>query len=118
MRNFCKNNHSMTPDNTYWYKGYAQCKECRKVNTANGDKLYGITHSEREALLASQGGACAICGRTGLKWGKGLNVWHTDHDHKKKGTHRGILCGRCNVVLGWAEPLLSKIIAYLKKWEA
>jgi len=71
----------------------------------------------REALLKEQGNACAICGRTGLKWGKVYNdTWHTDHEHGKEGTHRGILCASCNMALGKLEPNIIKVIQYLVKY--
>ena len=73
---------------------------------------------ERDALLESQGSACGICGRTGLKWGKGFNdVWHIDHEHDKPGTHRGILCAYCNTALGRLEPHMDKVLAYLAKYK-
>ena len=61
--------------------------------------LYDITGEQFEALLASQGGGCAICGTT--DWpGKG-NAPHVDHDPAKGRTAvRGILCGNCNNGLG------------------
>jgi hypothetical protein len=52
---------------------------------------YGLTLEDFEALLASQGGGCAICGKP--------DVDHVDHDHVT-GRVRGILCFRCNVALG------------------
>ena len=71
----------------------------------------------RDALLIEQGSACPICGRTGLVWGKGYNdVWHTDHEHDKPGTHRGILCATCNTALGKLEPNIIKVIQYLVKY--
>jgi 5-methylcytosine-specific restriction endonuclease McrA len=81
---------------------------------------YGVASDPvayREDLLAEQGGACAICGRTDLTWGKGFNdVWHIDHEHGKEGTHRGILCGTCNLALGKLEPYIDKVVAYLAKY--
>ena len=78
--------------------------------------LYGRDY-DRQETLASQGNACAICGRTDCHWGKGFNdVWHTDHSHDKPGTHRGVLCASCNTSLGKLEPFMDKVIAYLAKW--
>lgn len=88
----------------------------RLKNEAQQRRLYGRGY-DRNAQLASQGNACAICGKTGLKWGKGFNnVWHTDHVHGKEGTHRGVLCGTCNTALGRLEPFMDKVIAYLAKY--
>lgn len=57
-------------------------------------KQYGITLDEYATLLASQGGACAICRRQ--ETGKRLAV---DHDHTT-GVVRGLLCQKCNTALG------------------
>ena len=50
----------------------------------------GITEAQYEALLAAQGGGCAICGNTPKS--RRLSV---DHDHAT-GDVRGLLCHRCN----------------------
>jgi Recombination endonuclease VII len=52
---------------------------------------YGLTLEAFEALLASQGGGCAICGRP--------DADNVDHDHGT-GRVRGILCFQCNVAIG------------------
>lgn len=66
-------------------------------------KKYGLMQADYEALLASQGGRCAICrtddaqihtSKRGLK-----GAFHVDHDHRT-GKVRGILCGPCNQGLG------------------
>jgi hypothetical protein len=78
---------------------------------------YGIRSlEERDVILASQGNACAICGRMDCHWGKGFtNVWHIDHDPTKPGTHRGILCGFCNTSLGRLEKNIISVNDYLSK---
>jgi hypothetical protein len=81
-------------------------------------KKYGPDY-DRDVQLASQDGACAICGTTDCTWKSGFsNVWHTDHKHGQEGTHRGVLCGRCNTALGNLEPHMDKVIAYLAKYAA
>ena len=52
-------------------------------------KTYGLTQEEHDALLAAQGGVCAIC-----KGGRSYNL-DVDHDHMT-GMVRGLLCRRCN----------------------
>ena len=61
---------------------------------------YGISDEEFDAMLAQQGGACAICGTTEA-------TWAVDHDHSCCLTgklcgkcNRGILCTPCNLGLG------------------
>ena len=76
---------------------------------------HGISDSERDRMLASQGGACAICetvlpvgGRTGL---------HVDHDHVT-GKVRGILCMNCNMGIGKfhdSSERLRKAAGYLER---
>lgn len=56
---------------------------------ANLRRRYGITQAQYDALLAHQGGVCAICG------GKRRYRLLVDHDHKT-GRVRGLLCRRDN----------------------
>lgn len=83
---------------------------------------FGITHEERDELLAAQGGVCAACGGAESK-GYG---WATDHDHRccpgsKKSCGkciRGILCTNCNLALGHAADSIERLqalIAYLER---
>lgn len=65
---------------------------------------YGLTSTQFDALLASQGGGCAVC-KTPDPGGRG--TWHIDHDHTccpgKRSCGaciRGILCSGCNIGLG------------------
>lgn len=52
---------------------------------------YGITVEQRDAMVASQGGTCAIC--------RGAMARAVvDHDHAT-GKVRGVLCHACNVKL-------------------
>lgn len=79
------------------------CRTCRGLNRVR--VFYGLDASDYTALLARQGGGCAICGRvTSRENGKSLAV---DHDHsccpgsKTCGDCvRGLLCDNCNVGLG------------------
>lgn len=76
-------------------------------------KKYGLTLEQYEAMLASQGGTCAVCGG-----GPGYNRdYNIDHCHKT-GRVRGILCISCNVILGHAKDdpaRLDLLAAYLRK---
>ena len=70
---------------------------------------YGITLAEFDAMLLSQNNRCAICQDTGK-----LCV---DHCHNT-GKVRGLLCYKCNTVLGQARDsteILTKAIAYLQQ---
>ncbi|MGZ4508989.1 MAG: endonuclease VII domain-containing protein [Blastococcus sp.] len=54
-------------------------------------RRYGITAEEADALLAAQGGLCAIC--------RAAPAVHVDHDHVT-GAVRALLCFNCNGGLG------------------
>jgi hypothetical protein len=121
---------------------YRRCKECHYIKTqawrtVNKEKIrelerrryhaggrlrkvaekrlrkYGLTGEAFGALLAKQGGVCAIClkpfsdsysGRRGHGAGAGRwDIASIDHDHET-GEVRGILHRRCNLAL---EMLLS-----------
>jgi len=74
-------------------------------------RTYGLTVEEYEAMLAAQGGVCA-CGNV-CATSKRLSV---DHDHKT-GRVRGLLCRRCNSVLGYVDDdidLLVTLTEYLR----
>ena len=134
MKTHCKHGHEFTPENTWRNaQGHRWCRECNRLNqktqrTADPDRLnrtkketqnrrlYGIDSiEERDAILASQGNACAICRRTDCTWGKGFkDVWHIDHDPLKPGTYRGILCAFCNTALGRLEKFLPAVTEYLR----
>jgi len=64
---------------------------------------YNLTLEEWEAILASQGGKCAICKKI-------MKKKNTDHDHKT-GKVRGILCTRCNNLLGYVRDNPSHLRA-------
>lgn len=69
---------------------------------------YGISADDFDALLAGQGGVCAICDVP--------DPAHLDHDHRT-GEIRGILCVNCNQGLGkFGDDLavLERAVAYLR----
>ena len=129
----CNLGHLLTQGNAYCKaSGQVCCKTCASASnklhrqqhpTYHRNRKVADTYGmedylrEREELLSEQGNACAICGITGLTWGKGfMRVWHVDHPHGQEGTHRGVLCAACNTALGRLEPHLDKVLAYLAKY--
>ena len=78
---------------------------------------YGLLAADYDALLAAQGGVCAICGGTeGDKRRKNLAV---DHCHASNRV-RGLLCNNCNRALGLLQDdpeLLKKAEDYLRSAE-
>lgn len=75
---------------------------------------YGLTQEQFNEMIKLQGNKCMICQRFFY------SAKHTrpciDHDHKT-GKLRGIVCDRCNVLLGTAEDnvaILENSIEYLR----
>lgn len=101
----------------------AVCKACESKRAKavspeenrrkNLKKRYGITLDEYSTMLAAQNYRCAIC-RTDEPKHKGFFV--VDHCHTT-GRIRGLLCQRCNYVVGLAgdDPELFRMaFEYLK----
>lgn len=90
----------------------SKCRECQRRKM----RKFGITLEEYDAMLAAQNGLCAICPNPpvsgqGRRYGTGA----VDHDHAT-GRVRGILCDRCNTLLGQVDDdpaLLQRAIDYL-----
>jgi len=76
---------------------YAESKAHRdKIRGAGFKRMYGISLKEYEELLRVQKGKCNICGAHESLEIKKLAVDHS-HDSEKV---RGLLCQRCNLMLG------------------
>lgn len=72
---------------------------------------YGLLEGQYAAILAKQGGVCAICGKK-----PGRNRLVVDHDHETKRV-RGLLHARCNRSLGpfeYSEQSLRALLAYIR----
>lgn len=79
-------------------------------------RTYGISLADYDAMLAAQGGGCAICGRTdsGSAQSAPLRV---DHCHES-GAVRGLLCDPCNNGigrLGDTAEALERALNYLRR---
>lgn len=90
------------------YEGHSQCPICQAVyNERNQHRLqlqrYSLTPSDYRQMLEKQNHVCAICGEpeTTKRNGRIIHL-AIDHDHET-GKVRGLLCKRCNTVLGWYE---------------
>ena len=80
---------------------------------------YGLTLADLEAMLAKQGGVCAICeglSRMVARSGK-ISDFAIDHSHKT-GQHRGLLCDQCNRGIGLLQDnpaIIRRAAAYLER---
>jgi hypothetical protein len=79
---------------------------------------YGMTSDEYEAMHATQGGVCAICGKpeTACRNGR-QKMLAVDHDHEADAT-RQLLCTKCNVGLGAFGDdvaLMRAAVAYIER---
>jgi hypothetical protein len=89
---------------------YARNKEHQKG--VNRRRAYGVLPEQYRDLMQSQGGVCAIC-RGECQTGRSLAV---DHCHLTQ-TVRGLLCNRCNYLLGLvgdASDILRAAAEYLE----
>lgn len=114
----CPQGHEYTPENTYTTGGTRHCKACARDGRLK--YLYGLPRGGYEALLDRQHGACAGCKRA-----LDEENLHVDHDHAccpgKRSCGecvRGLLCERCNLVLGHVGDdveVLRSLVKYLRR---
>ena len=99
-----------------WHAEYYKRNREYLLDMTNRYKLrrcYGMTPEDKDAMLESQGGGCAICGVSVV----GKRKAHIDHDHGT-GVVRGILCRACNSGLGHLQDspaILASALMYLAK---
>lgn len=92
-------------------RGEAPCSSCVAAHTeARRDRRYGLKPGEYDAMFASQGRRCFICGATPSR------PLAVDHDHKT-GAVRKLLCNHCNTMIGQAlesPDILRRAVLYLE----
>ncbi|MFJ6508650.1 endonuclease VII domain-containing protein [Streptomyces sp. NPDC091879] len=108
---------NMTPEQRKQYDSRHRTPEAYRRR--NLMRQYGITPEQFDAMLADQGGVCAICGNA-----PGERAFHVDHDHACCAGRRscgeclrGLLCTHCNSLLAYARDntkYLHKAIEYLE----
>lgn len=69
----------------------------------NMQTRYGLTPEDADAMLAAQGGVCAICREVPMRA-------VVDHNHET-GKARGVLCHACNVALAHVENETFRLAA-------
>jgi len=88
----------------------------RSLRGYNMKRLYGVSIEQFNEMLANQNGVCKICGDTPKMKTRQSSRLHIDHCHKT-GKVRGLLCVRCNHMIGYLElgDLTTKGMAYLEE---
>lgn len=108
--------------------GKKSCSTCKRWSTSNYRKhrvkrniadvarMYDLTPDQLIAMREACEGKCAICGQEETHSKKNGHVMPlaVDHDHKT-GKVRGLLCYRCNTMLGFLEKSTAGIVD--KAWE-
>lgn len=99
-----------------WRKGLGEEKFLAIIRKSDWKKI-GIFFSQEEYnnKFNQQAGCCAICGRHQSEFKRRLAV---DHNHKT-GKIRGLLCARCNYIVGAVESngdIIPIAKTYLKAW--
>lgn len=103
------------------YREYAKMR-VKEYNNAHPEvkkrqrmRKYGITLEEFDAMYEKQNGRCLICGEKKVKRGQYHSLF-VDHNHET-GKVRGLLCQRCNFLIGQARDnvkILRSAIKYLE----
>lgn len=98
-------------------KSHYEQQRDRARDLAFRDK-YGIDLTEYQRMADEQGHKCAICGEPETIESNGKpRLLAVDHCHDT-GKVRGLLCGRCNPMIGYADhnvDILTRAIDYLKR---
>ncbi len=101
-----------------WCKACAHARraEWAREDTGRARKYklkyeYGLTEEDFDRMLQDQDNKCLLCPTEFTN----TLMRHIDHDHET-GRVRGILCNRCNMMVGWYEaiPDHQKVIDYLE----
>ena len=109
-----------TPESRKAWREAAKAKDPEKWRRSERavrlKSKYGITIDAYEAMLAAQGNVCAICKQPETMTIKGtLCMLAVDHDHAS-GAVRGLLCTKCNMLIGGANhdrSILQAAMDYL-----
>ena len=105
-------------DQAEFYATGRWCRTCQREAVRDGRyRKLGVSRDEYLAVLHGQMGACAVCGKHEAAVAGKARGLHLDHDHTT-GKRRGILCSRCNQILGRVQEdvtLLQSMIAYINK---
>ncbi len=117
---YCKECKNKKSREHYWNNIEANREYHRLYKLRNKEKrqkwilkdLYNLPIEKYNDMFIEQGGRCAICGKHQVEFKKKLCV---DHNHET-GKIRGLLCNKCNSLLGYAgesPDVLHNAVKYL-----
>lgn len=115
--------------NEYYLLNKTKIEEKKKIWRDNNRDIlnsrslfirYKITQEQYNKLYNEQNGKCSICNNVETNKHQNGNIkkLSVDHNHKT-GKIRGLLCWRCNLVLGKINEdinISTKITEYIQKW--
>lgn len=104
----------------YFFKGkpHGHCKKCHRVHSRKHSlkREYGLTIEQYDLMNKEQSGLCKICNQPGHANIRQKYPLYVDHNHQT-GIVRGLLCSRCNTLIGYLETnpeLLAPAQQYLE----
>jgi uncharacterized CHY-type Zn-finger protein len=104
--------------NTKWRANHPE-QDYQYVRERDLKYHFNLTQAEYDAMLASQGGVCAICKQIDSRKRKDGSHFSlsVDHNHAT-GEIRALLCGKCNTALAHFEDyeFFNAALAYLEKF--
>ena len=111
----------------HYHEGYKVIKKSKDILNHEQKKhknrsnmlwtYYRLREDDYRKILDKQKGCCAICEKSLINPKYSNNDCHVDHCHKT-GIVRGLLCGNCNALIGYAKEninILNNSIKYLKE---
>ncbi len=111
---YIKNKEKRNKQTRVWRK--SNPKRLKTIERRATLKKHGVALEEYEFLLKRCGNRCVICNEKETRKNQyGITPLSVDHDHKT-GKIRGLLCNRCNRVLGMVKDdlnILTEMKSYL-----
>lgn len=113
---YCTTCDKFKPLSEFFYSGgipRSKCKKCFTETSNNRYRFYNITKEVYDEMLNNQDNKCAICRKEFTSKRKTF----IDHNHST-GMVRGLLCPKCNTILGHANDsvdILNNAIKYIVK---
>lgn len=116
-KEYCKKFRNENKEHLKQYKKKHYKDNIQDYKNNSLKNLYGVTIEEYNSMFDEINGICPGCGEQIFNTINSENPAVVDHNHKT-GLVRGLLCGRCNSLLGFAKDnatTLENLTNYLRK---